>query len=341
MIDNVLITGTELNKYGGGTNLADKAKALLNQQKEAWEMLREGYESLLSVEVKNFEFDNFQVKVQFNPGRIKSSSAKVDKKSIKERKCFLCMENLPGEQKGILFRNDYLILVNPFPIFPEHFTVPKIDHFPQRIDSSFDALLELSREIGKYYTLFYNGPKCGASAPDHMHFQAGNKHFMPIDDEYRDLKSSSILNPLAGNNEIEIFAADNYLRKFISFESANKEELQKAFQAYYLVHQKLTGDEEPMMNILSFYDENKWRIIIFPRGKHRPDFYYSDDDSRILWSPAAVDLGGVCITPVEKDFKKITKDDIVEGFRQISAPNEYFEFIKKKIKEHYTETEPE
>jgi hypothetical protein len=336
MIEDKLITNQELDKYLMGETLGDKAKALLNQQKETWPMLSEGYKSLTSVEVKEFEFDGFNLKVQFNPGRIKSSAAKVDSKSIKERKCFLCPENLPTEQKALPFRNDYLLLCNPFPIFPEHFTIPQIEHFPQTIYDNFTDLLELSKGISKFYTVFYNGPKCGASAPDHMHFQAGNKYFMPIDEEYAELNKTGHLEELVSEDNIVIYNSRKYLRNFLAMESDRKDILKDAFYAYYNSHQKLTGNsEEPMMNILGYFDDNKWRVLIFPRGKHRPDFYYSEGEDKFIWSPAAVDLGGVCITPVERDFKKITKDKLVEGFRQITAPNEYFEFIKKELITYY------
>lgn len=336
MIADKIITQKELGNFLLGESLGDKAKALLNQQKENWELLSEGYKSLTTVEVKEFEFDGFSLKVQFNPGRIKSSAAKVDSKSIKERQCFLCPENLPQEQKAVLFRNDYLLLCNPFPIFPEHFTIPQIEHSPQTIYENFTDLLELSKEISKFYTVFYNGPKCGASAPDHMHFQAGNKYFMTIDEEYENLKATGHLKEFITQDKINIFSSHHYLRNLIALESDSKDTLKDAFHTYYDAHQKLTGNsEEPMMNIIIYYDDNKWRVLIFPREKHRPDFYYSEGDDKLIWSPAAVDLGGVCITPVEKDFKKITKDKLVEGFRQITAPNEYFEFIKKEILNYY------
>ena len=121
------------------------------------------------------------MKVQFNPGRYISTSAKVDEKSINDRKCFLCPANLPEEQKGILYEEEYLILGNPFPIFPEHFTIPNINHVPQQIKNNFPLMLKLTKDLSKHYVVLYNGPKCGASAPDHFHFQAGTKNFMPIE----------------------------------------------------------------------------------------------------------------------------------------------------------------
>lgn len=153
---------------------------LLTGQLASWETARNNYAALSGVRVKELNVNGILYKVQFNPARIVSSGAKVDAKSILERKCFLCPANLPPVQKGIPFGGHYNILVNPFPIFPRHLTVPELAHTPQRIATRFTDMLELAEALTDY-TIFYNGPKCGASAPDHAHFQAGNKGFMPIE----------------------------------------------------------------------------------------------------------------------------------------------------------------
>ena len=246
------LSGNELQKHGAvNDNYAEQTRALLNQQKAVWEQLANGYKSLDTVQVREFEFENFLLKVQFNPGRITSSSAKVDKKSIKERKCFLCLENLPADQKGIYYNSDYLILCNPFPIFPQHFTIPHVRHIPQRIDDAFDVLLALSKDIGKYYTVFYNGPKCGASAPDHLHFQAGNKGFMPIEEQF-DMLISSIGGVLYEDNDTRVTALDDSLRRFIGIESPNKVTINTVYKKFYTSFAEYSDiNEEPMMNNIS------------------------------------------------------------------------------------------
>lgn len=338
MIENKLIPDIDLKPFLTGDDLADKTKAMLMQQKQVWPLCSNGYKSLDSVEVRKFEYDGFNIKVQFNPGRIISSAAKVDEKSIKERKCFLCFNHLPEEQKGVLYKNNYLILCNPFPIFNEHFTLPNIEHLPQLIDDSFFILLDFSKDLGKYYTVFYNGPKCGASAPDHLHFQAGNKFFMPIDSEYESV-ITSLGTPLIEGKHLKVFAVEGYLRRFISIESANKEKIIKAFDVFYSILEKISSrGEEPMMNILSFYENNKWRVLIFPRSRHRPSYYFAEGDDNILLSPAGVDMGGTLITPLEKDFNKITKDQIADIFRQVTLSTEFFEYLKKSLKEEITST---
>lgn len=141
---------------------------LLTEQLASWETARNNYAALSGVRVKELNVNGIPYKVQFNPARIVSSGARVDAKSIQERKCFLCPANLPPVQKGIPFSGHYNILVNPFPIFPRHLTIPELAHTPQRIASRFTDMLELAGALTEY-TIFYNGPKCGASAPDHAH----------------------------------------------------------------------------------------------------------------------------------------------------------------------------
>ena len=157
---------------------------LLTSQLASWETARNNYTALSGVQVKELDVNGIPYKVQFNPARIVSSGAKVDAQSIKERKCFLCPANLPPVQKGIPFEGHYNILVNPFPIFPRHLTIPEVAHVNQRIAVRFKDMLALAQTLTDY-TIFYNGPKCGASAPDHAHFQAGNKGFMPIEKDWR------------------------------------------------------------------------------------------------------------------------------------------------------------
>ncbi len=325
MSRTLILTSSELKRYTSETDLASQAHALLDQQQETWELLRNGYNSLESVQTKKFELESLTLRVQFNPGRLTSSSAKVDDKSIRERKCFLCLDHLPPDQRGIAFGDEYIILCNPFPIFPEHFTIPHVEHIPQSISASFTALLELSEKLAGRYTVFYNGPKCGASAPDHLHFQAGIKGFMPIDYEY-DAIITGVGEKLADIDGLLVFAAGKMLRKFIAIEGDEPSDITAVFKEVYQAAAELSGhDDEPMMNILASYDEGEWRVVIFPRKKHRPSFFFEEGDGRILISPAAVDLGGVVITPVEKDFHRVDERVIETLFREVCLPPDEFD----------------
>jgi hypothetical protein len=330
-VDQIVISDGELAPFIADNDPASKAAGLLQQQRTVWELLRTGYDSLQSVKTRVFDFDGFQVKVQFNPGRITSTAAKVDPHSIRERKCFLCAENLPPAQRGIPCEGDYLVLCNPFPIFPEHFTIASLHHTPQVIRDSFPAFLQLTRDLGARYTVFYNGPRCGASAPDHLHFQAGNRSFLPIDAEYASVKQRCA-HRLIESGSLRAWSADRFLRHFMALESADAGVLRRAFEALYTVLQDgAVEGEEPMLNVLGFYTNGEWRVLVFPRAKHRPSFYFKEGDDKLLISPAAVELGGICTTPREQDFEKVTREHIVQLYNEVCVAPEKFASITARL----------
>jgi hypothetical protein len=325
----VLTNDFQIKNYLDNNNFADAAKRLFEIQSVEWHMLKAGFQSLETVKSKSFQFGGYKIKAQFNAGRITSTSAKVDPKSISERKCFLCIENLPAEQRGVLFNHNYIILCNPFPIFPTHFTITNKKHQPQRIIDTFSDMLDLSKDLSKHYTVIYNGPRCGASAPDHLHFQAGNKFFMPIDDEFHQIKNEYGKEIFEDDN-LSVFAVDDGVRKFISIESLDKELVVNTFNKFYKTYSGLMNEEkEPMINLVSFFEEEYgWRVIIFLRAKHRPAVFFAEDESKMLVSPAAIDLGGVCVFPREEDFNRITKEEIAEIFKEVFVSEEV---LKKLI----------
>jgi hypothetical protein len=221
----------------------------------------------------------------------------------------------------LAFGKDYEILCNPFPIFKEHFTIAKTDHSPQVIDPEYSRLLDLSRQLPEL-VVFYNGPGCGASAPDHMHFQAGNRGFMPVEDELEAIKEGYGKSLLSGG-DCKVFAVNDGLRHFLVLESDRKEPLELVFTHIFDFMRQLSGGAEPMLNILAFFRE-KWQILVFPREKHRPWQYYKEGEKNILLSPASVDMGGVMILPLEKDFLKISREDIVDIFTQVGLSDRRF-----------------
>jgi len=316
------ISFAELTLFGRVENLNDMAKTLVAQQKSTWEMAGKNYEALNRVQTKAFDFGHFRIVTQFNPERIRSSAAKTDAKSIAERPCFLCVENLPTFQKGILFQEKFLILTNPFPIFPVHLTISKLEHSRQEIAGNFSDLLELSQNLTEF-TLFYNGPQCGASAPDHFHFQAVIKNALPIEDEFSTMESQ-FSEILFQNNKIKIIAVENYLRRFIAIVSNDINEIEKRFK-HICKNLKTGSGEEPMMNFLTSFQHDKWRVIIFPRDKQRPSHFFRTDEKQILVSPAAVEMGGFLVLPGGEDFLKITKKEIEEIYGEVTVNKEEFE----------------
>jgi len=293
---------------------SNQARKLISDQKNEWDLARKNYEGLKKVKVKTFDFGYYKIDIQFNPERIVSSAAKVDTKSIEARPCFLCQKNLPPQQRGLAFNNEFIVLVNPFPIFPEHLTIPTYAHTDQQIIGSFGSMLELAEKLNDF-VIFYNGPKCGASAPDHLHFQAGNKGFLPIEKDFTNGKCCQMVRQI---ENVVISHWPDYQRGIITLKSNNKKELIDCFGKIYARLHILTPDEkEPMLNILTFFEQGKWVIHIFPRTLHRPMQYFETGEKQIVLSPAAVDMGGVFITPREDDFIKITPDVVKDIFSQV------------------------
>lgn len=319
-------------------NLTD----LFREQLETWVQARDNYEALKKVKTKELMVSGFPFKVQFNPARIVSSAAKVDAKSIQERKCFLCKENRPAVQKGLDYINNpdnadhYTVLINPFPIFPKHLTIPLIKHQDQLIYGHFDAMLNLAAELTQY-TLFYNGPKCGASAPDHFHFQAGNRGFLPLESQLDKLEKEIIFK----SRLTSLCEVKSGINGMLLMESSSKEEFISVFNKIYSLLEVKEGESEPMLNILCWYNgdvnggvnEGVWTTALFIRSKHRPSHFFAEGDANILLSPASVDLGGVFITPLEKDFDKISAKDIKEILEEVCISFEELHHLVNKIKE--------
>ena len=308
-------------------NYSEQVEKLIEQQLVVWQTPRDNYAALQNVEVKEFKVKRSTIKVQFNPARIVSSAAKVDNKSLKERKCFLCAANRPEVQEGIAWGENYTILINPFPIFPKHLTIPCNDHTDQRILARIGDMMAIAKDLPGF-TLFYNGPKCGASAPDHMHFQAGNRGFLGFETDYLAAdKKEVISNAGATLSLLSGLANAAFLIEAVEIDAATE-----LFVKLYNALEIPEGEEEPMLNILCWSEEGKWKVAVFPRRKHRPACYSAEGDANILISPASVDMGGVFITPLEKDFKKITADDLEQILDEVCLDQSGVEKILNNLK---------
>ncbi|MFA6335656.1 MAG: DUF4922 domain-containing protein [Bacteroidales bacterium] len=317
----------------GGQLNSHNLTNLFEEQLNYWEQARRNYEALARVKTKELIVDNFPFKVQFNPARIVSSAAKVDARSIQERKCFLCKENRPEVQKGLDYfnnmdnNNPYTVLINPFPIFPKHLTIPLLKHQDQLIAGRFDAMVNLTEQLPQY-TLFYNGPKCGASAPDHFHFQAGNRGFLPIEKELSGLRKNIVFK----STNTTLYEITSGINGVLLMESSSKEESISVFNKIYSILDVKEGEKEPMLNILCWFGKGLWTTALYMRSKHRPSHYFAEGEANILLSPAAVDLGGVFITPLEKDFNKISAKDIREILYEVCISFEELHLLVNKIK---------
>ncbi len=332
---NKLLSEKEIKKFNKPENLTGRLSALIEHQKENWNLARDNYESLNVVEVKEFLFDDEKVLIQHNPQRVSSTTADVSEKAVNTRECILCEQNLPDGQKFLRYYKEYNFLVNPYPILREHFTIAKTKHVPQSIINYLGDLLLLSRDVGDKYAVFYNGSKCGASLPEHLHFQMGNKEQLPLFNLISDSKKNNL--PLViETKKISIRQLTTINRNAFVVESKDNIELLNFFSVLKSFIQKaLNKREEPLLNIASFYENHNWILVIFLRKKHRPDAYYSKGELQLLISPASIDMSGLIITPRKNDFEKIDERVISNIFREVSISKELNEYLLLKLEEFY------
>ncbi len=314
----ILNTGTIYDAFEGTQcpgRLPELCLELLARQKETWPAAGAGYESLRYVRERELKCRGFSVRVQHNPGRIKSTLADVGEKSVAERACFLCPPNLPEEQKGILYRKVYLILCNPMPVFSSHFTISHLDHRPQELAGTVATLLTLLCDFGPGFLILYNGPGCGASAPDHLHFQAVPSGLMPIEGEIRATQRAS--GRRAGG--VSVHRPGGLGREVVILEGAEPAAVGDALHALVQgLKSVLLTDREPMMNLICIREEHIYRVLVFPRAKHRPDAFFLEGDDRFAISPAVVEMGGIMVTPIEKDFERLDSAWVEQIFEEVS-----------------------
>lgn len=283
-----------------------------------WPLAGRNFEALKGVEVRYVELPDRHIKVQFNPARIVSSGAKVDARSLAERPCFLCEANRPSEQRGIGWSDGrYTILVNPFPIFPRHLTIPAAEHTPQRIAGRVADMLRLASEL-EGYTVFYNGPRCGASAPDHMHFQAGNSDFLTISESL----DGACLRPVASDGDSTLSVCASPALSVFVIDYTTPEAGQRMFGRLSAALPLPEGEDEPMLNMLAYAAAGGTRLVVVPRKRHRPSFYGTEGEGCMLLSPASVDMGGAFITPRREDFGRLDADVLMQVFDELCLDSE-------------------
>ncbi|MGD9929826.1 MAG: DUF4922 domain-containing protein [Mangrovibacterium sp.] len=312
-------------------SLERKVNELIDRQTQEWVLARTNYAGLGKVETKTFHFDGFRITAQFNPERIRSSGAKTDAESIQARACFLCADNRPAVQRGIDFSGKYTILINPYPIFPQHLTVALKEHLPQQIEPYLADMLQLSQALPGF-TVFYNGPKCGASAPDHFHFQVGSKRLLPI---YHDLGNIvARLGELLFQDETAAIHAlgKDFLRNVLLYSSTSPVSLRHHLQLALDALKERGQEGEPMLNLLVDYEDGRWQVLLFPRDRQRPWQYFAEGTDRILMSPASVEMAGLVILPRKEDFDKLTNGDLADIYQQVTINEAEFDLLKVRIK---------
>ena len=298
-----------------------------NRQLEKWDDARHRFRDLKHVETKKL---SEEVRLQFNPARIVSTGAKIDKKTLGERPCFLCDKNRPKEQMSQQIDERFHLLVNPFPILPVHFTIPARKHQPQAIYKNYGEMhrfLSLHSEL----MVFYNGPKCGASAPDHLHFQAGTSGILPLQANWQRL-SRNLTDIISLNDEEKIAVVRDFIVPAFVIISKSEESDETLFHRLYK-SMPMRGDEtEPMMNIIAWRKEDEYISMVIPREKHRPEAYFAEGDAQVMVSPGALDMSGLIITPREEDFHKLTEESATTILQECGISTEKMNSIVTKLK---------
>lgn len=302
-------------------NCSEQIELLIERQLREWPLVADNYAALERLALRSVSLAHSEVILQHNPERRRSSAARVDAAALAARPCFLCREHQPAEQEAVEWGGAYKIQVNPYPIFPSHLTIAALDHVPQRLEPRrIDHLLQLAEELPDW-VLFYNGPRSGASAPDHFHFQAGCKGVMPLCDE--------VMNPALWPDDERIEATDD---GFIGFTQRLDHPLffirceSAALAGFYMARLQVammlaTGSaDEPMQNVLCWHDGDYHNVVVFPRSKHRPDCY-GEGDGQYLLSPASVDMGGLWVVANEDDYNRLTAADVQTLYDELCADN--------------------
>ena len=298
-----------------------------NRQMEKWADARHRFRDLKHVETHQL---SDQLKVQWNPARIVSTGAKIDKKTLGDRPCFLCDKNRPKEQISKQIDERFLLLVNPFPILPVHFTIPARKHQPQSIYKNYGEMhrfLSLHSEL----MVFYNGPKCGASAPDHLHFQAGTSGILPLQANWQRL-SRNLTDIISLNDDEKIAFIHDFVVPAFVIISKSEDSDEALFQRLYK-SMPVRGDEtEPMMNIIAWRKGDEYISVVIPREKHRPEAYFAEGDAQMMVSPGALDMSGLIITPREEDFRKLTEESATAILQECGVSTDKMNSIVTKLK---------
>ena len=323
------ITARQQMLQGKQELMADSSlQRFFNRQLEKWEAARQRYHDLRSAKTRELVVGAYSIQVQWNPARMVSTGAQIDQKTIAERPCFLCEKNRPKEQIKKEIDGQYELLVNPFPILQQHFTIPSLKHQPQRILDSYGEIHKLLEEFPEMM-VFYNGPQCGASAPDHAHFQAGTSGLLPLQTSWQRL-SRNLTKLVSLNDDEDISLIDDYPCAALLIRSRSQYGDEQLFRRLY--EALPATDPEPMMNIVAWRCNDDFLSVVFPRTKHRPDCYYKEGNEQFVISPGALDMAGIIITPRQEDYERLTPEMALGILNEISLKGEALQQLLDTLK---------
>ena len=314
----------------------DSIHKFVGDQLSRWPLACGNFRELKNVRLKDMDAGGLTVKLQFNPARMISSAAKLTKADIAKRKCFLCRENRPPEQIMLKFEGrkgkKYHILVNPYPIFPDHLVVAASGHVDQSILHRYVDMLDLARKYDSY-TFFYNGPHSGASAPDHHHFQAAPDGLIPLVndvDRYLDAccaAQTAVLEPVTSAHDAKLFHYRKFTTGVFVITSQTVKSAAKLFYRLLDCADICEGETEPRFNLFSYWTAGEFRSVVVFRSRHRSHHYFSEGPDHLTMSPGCADMGGVFIVPVEAEFEKMTPQLLNEMIAEVSITTEAQEKI--------------
>lgn len=306
----------------------------IENQLAKWQTARTNHEALNQIETRRFELAGNTITVQFNPARAVSTCAKVDKSSIEARKCFLCPENKPNEQDEIIISLDepFSLRINPYPILPGHLTISSLKHQDQVLADKTIRQLPgkliswLEEYFASGYVLFYNGAKCGASAPDHFHFQAVKQSDVPVIQQWERLMETAVREKeikTENGNTYSSFQITSYICPIQVFICNHSADILPEMINQYLESLPLhEGESEPRYNLFAWQDKQRgFTMAYFPREEHRPACYTATGGEQLLVSPGALDMAGLLVTPRKEDFYKITESDITQIYKEVAYHN--------------------
>jgi ATP adenylyltransferase/5',5'''-P-1,P-4-tetraphosphate phosphorylase II len=273
-----------------------------------------------------------EVIAQYNPQRLVSTAAQVDARSIRARRCFLCAEHLPLEERGLAWGEDFVILCNPFPILPNHLVIAARSHRPQAIAGSYGTLLDLAAALGETYWVLYNGPACGASAPDHLHVQAGTRALLPILHEVEHWPHGQVIQ----HADQEAFTLTGYRLQVLIARGCKRSTLLAWLQHAVAALAAVThaSDHEPLLNLLVTCEATGWTVYVFPRARHRPACYFAEGEAKLTVSPAALDLAGVLVVPDADHFTRIQVQDIARIYAEVTLDAPRFAQWMEQCRDH-------
>ena len=300
-----------------------------DRQLRLWPETRDRYRELTHVETRDLNVGSSTFEVQFNPARIRSTGATISKEAVAARPCFLCKANRPQVQMTKIQNADYELLVNPYPILPMHFTIPMRRHQPQQIRGMYGEMIQLLKNYPDLM-VFYNGPMCGASAPDHAHLQAGTSGILPLQREWQRL-SRNLTEVARRGEDATLSVIEDYPCAALAIRSRSRRGSERMFATLYHALPKVPDQTEPMLNVVAWRADDEYVSVVFPRRKHRPDCYYKDDDEKLLVSPGALDMSGLIITPRREDFERITPEQALAILSECALSVEDMEALKERL----------